>query len=161
MSRATRLIETLELARHPEGGWYRETWRGPPGADGRAVGTVILFLLEADQESHWHKVDASEAWLWHEGDPLLLRLSASDAGPVREILLGGELLEGGAMQAVVVPNEWQAARPAGDGDWRLEMTHIHAAADRLLAEGKIALSWKGEALEHRSGPYRIARAGTA
>ena len=116
MSRATRLIETLELARHPEGGWYRETWRGPPGADGRAVGTAILFLLEADQESHWHKVDASEAWLWHEGDPLLLRLSASDAGPVREILLGGELLEGGAMQAVVVPNEWQAARPAGDGD---------------------------------------------
>ena len=57
---ATALIDTLGLAPHPEGGWYRETWRGPAGEDGRAIGTAILFLLETGQRSHWHRVDATE-----------------------------------------------------------------------------------------------------
>ena len=63
MSDAARaLIETLGLAPHPEGGWYKETWRGPAGADGRASETLIYFLLEAGQRSHWHTVDATEIW---------------------------------------------------------------------------------------------------
>jgi predicted cupin superfamily sugar epimerase len=61
------LIDRLNLAPHPEGGWYRETWRGPAGAGGRASGTAIHFLLEAGQRSHWHRVDAEEIWLWHAG----------------------------------------------------------------------------------------------
>ena len=72
-----------------------------------------------------------------------------------------ELLDRRGPGATICPSEAARLLAVGDGDWRLEMTHIHAATDRLLAEGKIALSWKGEALEHRSGPYRIARAGTA
>lgn len=72
MTPAKALIETLRLVPHPEGGWYRETWRAaaPPGE--RASATAILFLLQAHQRSHWHRVDAAEAWLWHAGDPLLL-----------------------------------------------------------------------------------------
>lgn len=46
---AKALIETLGLTPHPEGGWYRETWRGPADADGRASETLIYFLLEAGQ----------------------------------------------------------------------------------------------------------------
>lgn len=111
MSEAERLIETLGLQPHPEGGWYRETWRGPEGPDGRAVGTAIHFLLKAGERSHWHRVDANEIWLWHGGGPLRLSLAASDAGPVREVTLGGDLAAGQAVQHVVAANEWQAAEP--------------------------------------------------
>jgi predicted cupin superfamily sugar epimerase len=103
---ADATIARLGLQPHPEGGWYRETWRGPAGPDGRAVATAIHFLLKNGERSHWHRVDAHEVWLWHEGDPLRLSLAVSDDGPVREVTLGGE-----AMQQVVEPGEWQAAEP--------------------------------------------------
>ncbi|MDP5104130.1 MAG: cupin domain-containing protein [Erythrobacter sp.] len=110
---AAGLIEQLALAGHPEGGWYRETWRGQPGPDGRATGTAIIFLLRAGEASHWHTVDAAELWLWQAGDPLELRLAASDAGPVRSVILGGDVAAGQALQGLVAPHEWQAARSAG------------------------------------------------
>jgi uncharacterized protein len=110
---AAQLIEQLGLAAHPEGGWYRETWRGEPGADGRASGTAILFLLRVGEASHWHTVDATELWLWQAGDPIALRLAASDAGPVRSVILGADVGAGQALQGVVAPGEWQAARGFG------------------------------------------------
>jgi predicted cupin superfamily sugar epimerase len=103
---ADETIARLALQPHPEGGWYRETWRGPAGPDGRAVATAIHFLLKDGEHSHWHRVDAHEIWLWHAGDPLRLSLAASDAGPVREVVLGGK-----TMQHVVEVGEWQAAEP--------------------------------------------------
>jgi hypothetical protein len=111
---AAKLIEQLGMAAHPEGGWYRETWRGAAGPDGRATGTSIIFLLRASEASHWHRVDAAELWLWQAGDPLELRLAASDAGPVRSIILGSEIGAGQQLQGLVAPNEWQAARSAQD-----------------------------------------------
>jgi len=111
---AAGLIEQLRLAAHPEGGWYRETWRGEVGPDGRASGTAILFLLQAGEASHWHSVDAAELWLWQAGDPLELRLSADDAGPVRLVILGADIAAGQHLQGLVAPGEWQAARPIGD-----------------------------------------------
>lgn len=113
MDSAGKLIEQLGLAAHPEGGWYRETWRGEPGADGRAAGTAILFLLRAGEASHWHKVDAAELWLWQAGDPVELRLAASDEGPVRSVILGSDIAAGQSLQGLVAPHEWQAARPHG------------------------------------------------
>lgn len=56
------LIDRLGLARYPEGGWFRESWREPSGGP-RAHATAIYFLLEAGQRSHWHRVDAAEMWL--------------------------------------------------------------------------------------------------
>ncbi|MDC8755248.1 cupin domain-containing protein [Erythrobacter sp. sf7] len=110
---ADALIEQLGLAAHPEGGWYRETWRADAGQDGRARGTAIIFLLKAEEASHWHRVDAAELWLWQAGDPLELRLSASDTGPVRSVILGSDVGAGQQLQGLVAPGEWQAARPAG------------------------------------------------
>lgn len=110
---APQLIEQLGLAPHPEGGWYRETWRGDPGADGRASGTAIIFLLRAGEASHWHRVDAAELWLWQAGDPLELRLAVGDDGPVRSVILGSDVGAGQSLQGLVAPHEWQAARPAG------------------------------------------------
>ncbi|UYV17017.1 cupin domain-containing protein [Porphyrobacter sp. ULC335] len=113
MDSAAALIEQLGLSAHPEGGWYKETWRGASGADGRASGTAIIFLLKAGEASHWHTVDAAELWLWQAGDPVELRLAASDAGPVRSVILGSDVSAGQQLQGVVAPGEWQAARPSG------------------------------------------------
>ena len=60
------------MSPHPEGGHYAETYRA--GGEGRAVMTAIYYLLEVDQVSAWHRVDAEEAWLWHAGGPLALTL---------------------------------------------------------------------------------------
>jgi predicted cupin superfamily sugar epimerase len=109
---AGALIEQLGLAAHPEGGWYKETWRGDAGPDGRAQGTAIIFLLRSGEASHWHTVDAAELWLWQAGDPVELRLAASDAGPARSVILGSDVAAGQHLQGVVAPGEWQAARPA-------------------------------------------------
>ncbi|WEK47944.1 MAG: cupin domain-containing protein [Candidatus Andeanibacterium colombiense] len=111
MADANRIIERLQLQPHPEGGWYRETWRADAANGERAGGTAIHFLLEAGQRSHWHKVDAAEIWLFHAGDPLRLSLSAGEAGPVRGVVLGSDVLAGHAVQHVVLPGEWQAAEP--------------------------------------------------
>jgi predicted cupin superfamily sugar epimerase len=74
---AESLITRLGLQPHPEGGFFRETWRDRPADGGRGVGTAILFLLRAGEASHWHRVDAVECWHWHAGLPLWLRLSRS------------------------------------------------------------------------------------
>lgn len=111
MSPAKTLIEELRLSPHPEGGWYRETWRAPAEEGERSQATAIHFLLEAHQRSHWHKVDAAEIWLWHAGDPLLLSLATSPKGPVRDVRLGADAVAGDLPQYVVAPHEWQAASP--------------------------------------------------
>jgi predicted cupin superfamily sugar epimerase len=109
---ARQIIETLNLQPHPEGGWYRETWRAPAADGARAAGTAIHFLLEAGQRSHWHRVDATEIWLFHAGDALRLSLAEGDEGPVHSLVLGGDVLAGHAAQHVIPPGHWQAAEPS-------------------------------------------------
>jgi predicted cupin superfamily sugar epimerase len=106
MSDAAALIARLGLAPHPEGGWYRETFRQPAPGDGRGLATAILFLLEQGQRSHWHRVDAAELWLWHAGSPLALLIHD---GERQEHLLGGDALAGETPQAIVPPGAWQSA----------------------------------------------------
>ena len=110
---AEAIIAKLGLQPHPEGGWYRETWRGPE-VGGRASGTAILFLLKSGERSHWHRVDADEIWLWHAGAPLVLGMGETAAA---EVLLGPDVLAGEFVQAVVPAAWWQAARTTGD--WAL------------------------------------------
>lgn len=110
---AEALIEQLGLCAHPEGGWYRETWRSQTQiASGRAGGTAILFLLKAGEASHWHRVDAEEMWIWQGGDPLELGIARSDDGPVETVTLGNDLQQGHRLQGLVPEGAWQAARPA-------------------------------------------------
>jgi predicted cupin superfamily sugar epimerase len=106
MSEAAALIARLGLGPHPEGGWYRETFRQPAPANGRGLATAILFLLEAGQRSHWHRVDAAELWLWHAGSPISLLIHGSER---HEHLLGGDVLAGEMPQAIVPPAAWQSA----------------------------------------------------
>ncbi len=108
---ATATIAALGLQPHPEGGWYAETWRDAPADGSRGVGTAIYFLLEADQVSHWHRVDAVETWHHYAGGPLDLLIAPGDAGPVETVRLGPDLAGGQRPQGIVPAGAWQAARP--------------------------------------------------
>jgi uncharacterized protein len=117
------LARALDLRRHPEGGWYRETWRSgtrftPDGYDGqRASATAIYFLLAPGERSRWHRVKSAELWLWHSGGPLTLSLGGTSdrpADPPDDITIGPDVAAGQHPQAVVPPTAWQAAEPAGD-----------------------------------------------
>ena len=101
------LINALDLKPHPEGGWYRETWRATAEGEERSGGTCIYFLLEGGQRSHWHRVEADELWLWHAGDPLEV-LVEGEAGEIRTTRLGGDVLAGYAPQCLVPANRWQS-----------------------------------------------------
>lgn len=105
------IIARLNLAPHPEGGWYRQTWVAEN--EGRPTGTCIYFLLNGGERSHWHKVDATEIWLFHAGAPLVLSLSESRDGPAHDHLLSPDL-DQGAPQLIVPQHHWQAARSTGD-----------------------------------------------
>ena len=107
---AQEIIARLNLAPHPEGGYYRQTWVAQN--EGRPSGTCIYFLLAEGERSHWHKVDATEIWLYHSGAPLILSLSATDAGPAHDHVLGPNL-ETSEPQIIVPENHWQAARTTG------------------------------------------------
>jgi len=104
------IIALLGLERHPEGGWFRQTYRDDvPG--GRARSTLIYYLLEGGDRSHWHRIDSAEVWHWYAGAPLELRVDQT------VLILGNDLVTGQRPQGVVPPHAWQAARSLGD--WTL------------------------------------------
>jgi predicted cupin superfamily sugar epimerase len=111
---AAAVVAALGLAPHPEGGHYREVWRDVPPGGGRGAGTAIHFLLDAQERSHWHRVDAAECWFWQGGGPLVLSLSRDGTAVDQEILIGPAIGAGQALMGVVPTGWWQAARPAGD-----------------------------------------------
>ena len=112
MSEARAIIEALGLAPHPEGGWYRETWRAEAAEGARASGTAIYYLLEAEQHSHWHRVDAAEIWLWHAGAPHALTMSP-DGHDAESHVLGAGIAQGQRPQIVIPANWWQTAASLG------------------------------------------------
>ena len=114
MGVAEDLIAKLDLAPHPEGGWYRQTWVADAEGGGRPSGTAILFLLKAGERSHWHRVDAAEIWFWHAGAPLILSRAATEAGPAVDAVLGPDVLAGQMPQLIVETDHWQAAATTGD-----------------------------------------------
>lgn len=112
---AEDVVAMLGLSPHPEGGHYRETFRDSAAAGGRARSTAIYFLLKAGERSHWHKVDAAEAWHHYAGAPLLLEIA--DDSAQTSIRLGNDLRAGERPQAVVPTGAWQ--RAASLGAWTL------------------------------------------
>ncbi len=111
---AADIIARLKLEPHPEGGHYRQTWMAEN--EGRPTGTCIYFLLAEGEVSHWHKVDATEIWLYHAGAPLILSISPSETGPAKEHRLSPDL-DAGEPQVIVPEDHWQSARSTGD--WTL------------------------------------------
>jgi uncharacterized protein len=115
-STAAEVIARLGLQPHPEGGHYRETFRDPRlDANGCPVSTAIYFLLARGERSHWHRIDAVEAWHYYAGHALVLQI-ADDSGR-RSVRLGSDLAAGEVPQAIVPAQAWQAAESTGD--WTL------------------------------------------
>ena len=108
---ANEIIRLLGLQPHPEGGHYAETYR----AEGtkRAASTAIYYLLQADQVSAWHRVDADEHWLWHAGGPLALTLSPANGEGASTTTLGPDLRAGQRPQLTVPAGYWQTAESLG------------------------------------------------
>ncbi len=111
-TKAAEVVAALGLQPHPEGGFYRETWRDTPADGSRGVGTAILFLLALDQFSHWHRVDATELWIWQAGSPMVLSISP-DGHEASAHWLGPDLTVPHSLQHVVPPGHWQAATSMG------------------------------------------------
>ncbi len=110
---AKAVIEALKMRAHPEGGWYVETWRAAARDGERPRGSAIVYLLAAGERSHWHRVDADEVWGYSAGGPLELRVWSEGQGAITVHQLGGDVVGGSAVQAVVPAGAWQAARPLG------------------------------------------------
>jgi predicted cupin superfamily sugar epimerase len=114
---AQDVIRLLDLKPHPEGGYFRETFRDVRQVDrSRSASTAIYFLLARGERSHWHRVDAVEIWHWYAGAPLVLEISR-DHDRIERVTLGDDLVAGERPQAIVPAHAWQAAQTLGD--WTL------------------------------------------
>jgi len=107
------IVERLGLSPHPEGGWYRETWRAEVDGGRRPAGTAIYYLLEKGQISRWHRVDAAEIWHWYAGAALELSLSP-DGQSLETVVLGPAIGAGERPQVLVLPGCWQSAESTGE-----------------------------------------------
>jgi predicted cupin superfamily sugar epimerase len=105
------IITALSLAPHPEGGFFRETFRDDRLINGRAASTAIYYLLAEGQRSHWHRIDASEIWHWYCGAPLALSLRVGER--VETQRLGCNIFQGERPQLIVPAGVWQSAEPRG------------------------------------------------
>ena len=111
---ADQIIKFLQLQPHPEGGWYKQTWKSEDTLSGRASGTSIYFLLKAGEISHWHKIDSVEIWHYYDGSPLILRIANEDNNEIATKILGPNLAKSQSPQILVNKNLWQSAETTGD-----------------------------------------------
>jgi predicted cupin superfamily sugar epimerase len=109
---AEEVVRLLGLQPHPEGGFYRETFRAAAPDGVRAASTAIYYLLRESDVSAWHRTDADEIWHHYAGGPLELTLSA-DGRESASLRIGADLAAGERPQGVVPANVWQSARALG------------------------------------------------
>jgi hypothetical protein len=114
---ARAIAEALGLKAHPEGGYYRETFRArlpvraPQGE--RAASTAIYFLLPSGSVSALHRVRSDEIWHHYDGDPVEIH-TIDPSGTHTVARLGKGLARGERPQVVVAAGMWQAAIPQGN-----------------------------------------------
>ncbi len=125
---AGEMISLLNLVRHPEGGWYRETYRSaevlpanqlPVRFGGeRSFGTPIYFLLEQGDFSTLHRIKSDEIWHFYAGASLTVHV-ITRAGEHTILKLGQDFAAGEAFQAVVPAGCWFGAEVSGPGPYSL------------------------------------------
>ena len=109
---AAEIIDLLRLEAHPEGGYYRETFRDSANVGERSASTAIYFLLKQGERSRWHRIDAVEVWHWYAGAPIRLQIEREQS-PVETVVLGNALLDAEVPQAIVPAHAWQTAETLG------------------------------------------------
>lgn len=128
MIKVEEIIEKLNLGPHPEGGYFRESYRSsgeidkkslPIGYQGnRNYATCIYFLLTSDTFSAFHKIKQDEIWHFYTGSPIKLHM-ISDEGIYSEHVIGSNFLDEETPQFVVPGNHWFAAETLGTNDYSL------------------------------------------
>jgi hypothetical protein len=118
MSRIEELIRHFELKEHPEGGYFKETYRspgligrealGPDFSGDRNYATAIYFLLTSENFSAFHRIRQDEIWHFYEGAPVRLHVLRQN-GTYREVILGNDLDGSQYYQYVVQAGDWFAS----------------------------------------------------
>jgi len=116
MNTVKDIAKQLDLRPHPEGGYYRRTYKNQHGPHERGHASAIYYLLEGGGFARRHKLDADELWFWHAGAPLTLEFNSSDE-EVRRLLLGPDITNGERPQQLIPRDHWQRAR--SEGEWTL------------------------------------------
>jgi uncharacterized protein len=113
VDRADQIIEQLELLAHPEGGYYKETYKSTIFCDAsqgsRNIQTVIYFMLKSGQKSAFHRLKSDEFWYFHEGSSLEVFIIYPD-GKLETVLFGGDCLNGEVAQLLLPSGTWFSAR---------------------------------------------------
>jgi len=114
---AYAIIEKYGLEPHPEGGFYRETYRSEhliEIGDGRLrnLATAIYFLIPNGLTTAWHRVSSDEMWHFYQGDALELELR-DESGKVQQIVMGNDMHSAQHNQVLVPSGVWQRARSTG------------------------------------------------
>lgn len=114
MLTAEQYIEQLGLTAHPEGGYYKETYRSSGSSDfegfegSRNFSTAIYFLLRETEKSHLHKIKSDEIWFYHAGNAIEIVVLTNER--LQIITLGTAIEKGEVLQYVVPANAWFGAR---------------------------------------------------
>ncbi len=122
------LVQKLDLRPHPEGGFYKETYRSEhsiPNANlagnhegDRSYGTGIYFMLTSDAFSAFHRIEQDELWFFHQGSAIELHMISPEGEHTRH-LIGNNILQGEQPQLVVPETYWFAAKVVDDGEFAL------------------------------------------
>lgn len=128
MQNVQDIISSLELMPHPEGGYYRETFRsettisqkelGPAYSGDRSTSTMIYFLLTADTFSAFHRILQDEAWHFYAGDAITLH-TIDPSGKHIKHLIGADFAKGEVPQLMVKGGDWFAASISKPGGYAL------------------------------------------
>jgi hypothetical protein len=150
MHTAETLIRNFELQPHPEGGFFRETYRAPlqlaapAGFSGsRAASTAIYYMLTAGTRSAFHRIKSDEVWHFYDGGPLSIVEIDPHGGELRETILGPDFRSGQTWQHVVPAGSWFGARPLDGTLWSFVGCTVAPGfdfADFELADPKTFLS---------------------
>lgn len=118
MTRVQEIIKVLDLKEHPEGGYFKETYRSKGFINSNSLdenysgnrnySTCIYFLLTSEQFSAFHKINQDEIWHFHEGSPIKLH-TISESGKHHEFLIGNNITKEEHPQLIVPGNHWFTA----------------------------------------------------
>jgi predicted cupin superfamily sugar epimerase len=116
------LIESLQLIKHPEGGYFRETYRAADTLNNlngelRNVSTSIYYLLEGSDRSHFHRIANDEMWFYHSG--VALDIHCIVDGQLKTIRLGSDIKSGEVLQALIPAYTWFAAKIVDEKSYAL------------------------------------------
>jgi predicted cupin superfamily sugar epimerase len=118
MQPAAYWIDHLGLKPHPEGGFYKETYRAAENITGaalpgrfsgaRSFSTAIYFLLRSQDKSLFHRIKSDELWHFHAGSTLAIYVLSETGLMIHK--LGSRVDEGDALQVAVPANTWFGAK---------------------------------------------------